>query len=227
MSKSIKWSFDDESIDFDDHVKTSIPFYEETHKLISFLSTFFIKDNGLVYEVGCSTGTLLSRINEYNQNDKVNYIGIEPSKKLYDIAKKKYNFKNLKFTNTTVQKHNFLEADLIISHFMLQFVNFDEWDQILEKLYNSLRVGGGFIFFEKNFFDNVQMDHIMSSVYNYDFKKSNRYSIKEIYDKSYSLRGVMKIQSESDTLKMLYKAKFKNVSCVFKWGQFTGFLCIK
>ena len=149
MGNTKKWSFDDESIDFENHVKTSIPFYEETHKLISFLSTFFIKENALVYEVGCSTGTLLSRIDNYNDNPKVNYIGIEPSKKLFEIAKNKYTKKNIKFKNTTVQNEKFHKADLIISHFMLQFVNFNEWDEILEKLYKSLKIGGGFVFLKK------------------------------------------------------------------------------
>ena len=98
---------------------------------------------------------------------------------------------------------------------------------VLEKIYNSIKLGGCFVFFEKNFFNTPEVDYIMSSVYNYDFKRSKNHQIEKIYEKAYSLRGVMKLHSENETLKLLKKFNYKNISSVFKWGQFTGYLCIK
>ena len=126
-----KWSFDNEDIDFDEHVNTSIPFYEETHKLISYLSTFFIKDHSIVYEIGCSTGTLLNRVNLYNNNSTVEYIGIEPSKKLTKIGLDKYGDK-IKIINSTVQKETLKKSDLVFCLFMLQFISVGERSSILK-----------------------------------------------------------------------------------------------
>ena len=222
-----KWSFEDKKINFDDHVKNSVPFYDETHKLISFLSTFFLNTGSLCYEIGCSTGTLIKRIEEYNKNNEIKYIGIEPSKKLISLARNKIKKKNIKFINKSIEDFNLNPSDLIISHFTLQFIDVDKREMVLEKIYNSIKLGGCFVFFEKNFFNTPEVDYIMSSVYNYDFKRSKNHQIEKIYEKAYSLRGVMKLHSENETLKLLKKFNYKNISSVFKWGQFTGYLCIK
>ena len=36
---------------FDDHVSKSVPLYREGHDLICDFSDYFVKDNGLVYEL--------------------------------------------------------------------------------------------------------------------------------------------------------------------------------
>ena len=48
-----------------------------------------------------------------------------------------------------------------------------------------------------------------------------------IYKKKFSLRGIMKLNSENETKKILNQMNFKEVATIFKWGQFTGHLCIK
>ena len=222
-----KWSFDSENLDFNDHIKNSVPFYDETHRLISFLSTFFIKDDAIVYEVGCSTGNLLERINDYNKLDSAQYIGIDSSKKLIKQAKNNIKYKNIKFINAEVEKFKFQKSNLIIAHFVFQFIERENQNKIFNSVYKSLKKNGAFIFFEKNHYDNSESDFMLSSVYNYDFKNFNKFSAEQIYKKKFSLRGIMRLNTEGSTKKNLKKLNFKEVSTIFKWGQFTGYLCIK
>ena len=109
----------------------------------------------------------------------------------------------------------------------MQFIDVEQRMNVLKKIYNSIKVGGGLIFFEKSYFDQPEIDNIISSIYNYDYKRSNSFGINNIFEKSYSLRGIMKLQSENETNNILKKFKFKSISSIFKWGQFTGYLCIK
>ncbi len=222
-----KWDFDSKDLDFNSHVKNSVPFYDETHRLISFLSTFFLKENSIVYEIGCSTGTLLDRVNHYNNLKSINYIGIEPAKRLVEQAKKNIKSKNISFVNSKVENFKFKKSDLIIAHFVMQFIEKESHLKIYNSIFKSLKPGGGFIFFEKSYFDNSETDFMLGSVYNYDFKKFNKFSAEDIYKKKFSLRGLMKLNTEKETKKILSQIEFKETAVIFKWGQFTGYLCIK
>ena len=222
-----KWDFDSKDLDFDKHVKNSVPFYDETHRLVSFLSTFFLKDNSLAYEIGCSTGKLLERVNQYNDISSIKYIGIEPAKRLVNQAKKNIKSKNVSIINSKVENFKFKKSDLIIAHFVLQFIEKEQHIKIFNSVYRSLKPGGAFIFFEKSYFDNSETDFMLGSVYNYDFKKFKKFSAEDIYKKKFSLRGLMKLSTEKETKKTLSQIDFKEVAIIFKWGQFTGYLCIK
>ena len=67
----------------------------------------------------------------------------------------------------------------------------------------------------------------MSSVYNYDYKKGNKFDSNQIISKSVSLRAIMNLNSKSESEKLLFEMPFHNISQIFQWGQFSGYLCIK
>ena len=57
------WSF--ESINhnnFEDHVNKSVPGYEAGHRYLTFLSDYFISNGSIIYDIGCSTGNLISML---------------------------------------------------------------------------------------------------------------------------------------------------------------------
>ena len=53
---------------FEKHVTKSVPFYDEGHKIICKLSSFFLVDKSVVYDLGCSTGKLTRDIYNYNKD---------------------------------------------------------------------------------------------------------------------------------------------------------------
>ena len=59
------WRFNKNvSINFDEHVKQSIPKYSFLQKNIARMCEYFIKKNCIVYDVGCSTGFVLEEAHE-------------------------------------------------------------------------------------------------------------------------------------------------------------------
>ncbi len=61
------WKFGGEaSKHFDEHVSKSVPLYNEGHQLICDMSDFFVKPDSVVYEVGCSTGSLTLKLAEHS-----------------------------------------------------------------------------------------------------------------------------------------------------------------
>ena len=43
---------------FQNHISRSIPFYTQGQELVTQVSDFFIKNDSICYELGCSTGAL-------------------------------------------------------------------------------------------------------------------------------------------------------------------------
>ena len=63
---------------FDEHVRQSIPLYDEGHDLVCHLSDFFIRDHSLCYELGSATGNLIGKLYQRHKSKKeVRFIGIE------------------------------------------------------------------------------------------------------------------------------------------------------
>ena len=123
------WNFKKISSKFDIHAKKSIPLYLEGHKIITDLSTFFLNDNSLCYDLGSSTGVLLNKIYKKNQMKKnLSLIGIDIS----------HSPTELKRNITFFYKHS---LDLLIGSRYLKGSKIINWPisrKILSKLSNTL-----------------------------------------------------------------------------------------
>ena len=68
-AKRADWSFEGEVADnFVDHVRKSVPGYDEGHEIICKLSDFFCRRTTTAYEIGVSTGQLLKKLAVYNEH---------------------------------------------------------------------------------------------------------------------------------------------------------------
>lgn len=222
------WEFDDKISDiFDNHVIQSVPSYEQIQNIVSHISDFFIEKNGVVYDLGCSTGETIQRINMRHFEKKINFIGIDNSKAMIDKAKEKNKFyDNIKFENNSISNYDFeSDTNLVISILTLQFLNIEQREQVIKNIYNSLSKGGAFLFVEKVYSSYSQTQDIYTQIY-HDYKEEHGLLPDDIRNKDKSLRGVLVPLSLEDNIKMLEKLNFK-VEVFFKYLNFTGFLAIK
>ena len=95
------WAFNKNvSKSFDTHVRQSIPFYDVFQKDIAKYSEWFLKDDSIVYDLGCSTGKTIKYISKLNINTKFEIYAIDNSKSMIAIAKKNLSkIKKKKFEN--------------------------------------------------------------------------------------------------------------------------------
>ncbi len=104
--KSKSWKFNKLTVsDFDNHVKKSVPFYHVSHDLTTQISSFFLRDQSVCYDLGSSTGTLLDKILKHNHDKKLKLIGIDESNSMVIKARKKFpkiNFKKKKIREIKV-----------------------------------------------------------------------------------------------------------------------------
>ena len=231
MKKKIsvnKWSFDNMPESYDSHLKRSIPLYQESQFFISKISSYFIKDQNINYEIGCANGTIIGSLaKEYKNFKKTKFVGIDLSKKLIIEAKKRYkNINNLNFQSSNASQYNFKKCNLAIIHYVLQFMTDEEKKVLIKKIYKQLIKSGAMIVFEKTLMADSYSQDIFSGIYN-DFKFDNEYSPEEVIKKSISLRSVMRSSTSKNNIELFKACGFKSIYNFFKWGPFEGYLCVK
>ena len=213
---------------FDVHIKKSVPHYEGMHDLIANLSDFFLKKNSLCYDLGSSTGTLINKISNRHQEKKIKFYGVEIEKNMISQAKKTINksLNKIFYVNNDLKKIKIKKNDMTISCYTIQFIEPKYRQTVINKIYKSLNWGGAFIIFEKIRASDPRFQDIFSQLY-LDFKLKNKFTEKEIINKSRSLKGVLEPFSEFGNLGLLKRAGFVDIVPIMQWVSFKGFLCIK
>jgi len=214
---------------FDLHVKQSLPFYDSIQKYISSLSEWFIKDNSIIYDLGCSTGETAKNIFEFNRKRKIkfNYVGLDNSPPMIKLANKKIKNKNIKFKVADINKVSFKKnSDLFICLLTFPFLKLDERRKLLKKIYKSLKIGGSLIFVDKIYSENPLVQDIFTQIL-FDSKLENKLTTTQILNKAKSLRGSMNLYQQPEIIQFCQEAGFKKNDIFFKWFNFVAVIAIK
>lgn len=216
---------------FESHIIKSIPFFNESHKLISKISTFFVTNNSIVYDFGCSTGLATRAVCDVNLNKVFSIYGIDLSKEMVVAAKKKSNkkkYKNIKikYIYEDALKLKMKKSDFVVACYFIQFIHPKKRQLIFDKIYKSLNFGGGLIFFEKTRGPDARFQDMFTQLYN-DYKSEVGFSEKEILNKSKAIRGYLEPFTEKENFNFLKRAGFKDYVTIFKYYSFQGYLAIK
>ena len=228
IAENANWSFaGNVSKTFDSHVSKSVPFYREGHDLIAKISDFFLNDDSICYDLGCSTGELVRTLVNRNKNKTVKFIAIDREDGMLEAARKKNKeLKNVVVVKSDLVDVDFEKADLIVSYYTMQFVKPKNRQIMFDRIFNALNWGGGFLLFEKVRAPDARFQDMMSAIYT-DYKLDNGYNSEEIIAKSRSLKGVLEPFSTQGNLDLLKRAGFVDIMTVMKFISFEGFLAIK
>ena len=230
FKNSSDWSFKGEVYkNFDSHISKSVPLYQETHDLYLRLSDFFLQEDGKIVDIGCSTGTFVSKVYDRHKNNhkKLSFVGIDNTIEMIKSCKKKYALKKrIQFLNKDINKYKFKKCCIITSFYTIQFVSPKKRQTLIDKIYKGLNWGGAFFFIEKIRGNDARFQDILSQVY-LEYKLSKGYTPTEIINKSKSLKGILEPFSTKGNEDLLKRAGFKDIITVMKYGCFEGFLAIK
>lgn len=215
---------------FDQHVQKSVPFYREGHDLILQISDYFITPQSLCYEIGCSTGALTRKLaTRHAYGTRFVGIDVEPrmieQAKLY-LADEMPEREGVSFQVDDAQLHPYEKSDFITAYYTIQFIAPRRRQDVFNALYESLNWGGALLLFEKVRGPDARFQDILNTLYT-DYKLAQGYKPDEIIAKTRSLKGVLEPFSTQGNLDLLARAGFKDVTSIFKYLCFEGFLCIK
>ena len=224
------WNFGgDTANSFDDHISKSVPGYDFGQSLIASYADFFINlTPKTIYDLGCSTGSLLEKIESRHFQKDIQYYGLDIIPEMIDVAKKRNYRKpeSLNFECKDLLNVELKEASIITSYYTLQFILPSVRQELVNKIYNSLTWGGAFFVFEKTRGFDARFQDMNTHVYN-EYKINQGYKPEEIFSKSRSLTGVLEPFSDRGNKDMFERAGFKDIEYIFTNICFKGWICIK
>ncbi len=223
-----QFEFNEEvAVVFDDMLERSVPFYKESQRITEFFALKWLKDGGVIYDLGCSTATLLINISK-KAPLHVEAVGLDNSEAMLNQARKKcdaYGAK-LEVVNADILEYDYKEATVFVSNYTLQFIRPLVREKLIKKIASSLKKDGVFIFSEKVISHHTKLNKDLIECY-YDFKKEQGYSEFEIGQKREALENVLVPYSEEENIKMAKECGFSHCEVVFRWANFATFIAIK
>lgn len=228
-TKNANWNFGGDIPDtFVDHIKQSVPLYEEGHELICQLSDYFCSNDSVCYELGVSTAELLKKLALHNQHKpSIRWVGIDVEDAMTEKARQHCSdIDNIEILNEDIRLYEYKKADMFVSYYCMQFVPPRDRQALFDRIYESLNWGGAFIMFDKVRGPDARFQDILTSLYN-DFKTRQGFSAEEILSKASSLKGVQEPFSTEGNMGLLQRAGFVDVMSIQKYVCFEGFLAIK
>jgi tRNA (cmo5U34)-methyltransferase len=215
---------------FDDMLERSVPFYKECQQMVVDLTLHFAQKDSSVYDLGCSTGTLLRHlVRTIPEKQKIRFVGLDNSEAMLKKAhgKLKGHLKRCELVEADLESDFELsDASVVIMNYTLQFLSPRRRAAMLKKIYQGLRPGGGLILIEKVQGESDGLNDLFVEQY-YTYKQSQGYSKLEIAKKREALEKVLIPLKPGKNRDLLTEAGFRQVDIFFKWFNFSGFLAVK
>ncbi|MEX0853632.1 MAG: methyltransferase domain-containing protein [Bauldia sp.] len=223
-----RWSFDLPPESFTEHVRKSIPLYDEGHDLVCRYSDYFVGTGSIVYDIGTSTGILANKLADWHAGKRdVRIVGIDVVPSMIEYCQSRYASQaNLQFVCADLVSHDFEPASLFTSYYVIQFVPTQVRQNLIDRIFQRLNWGGGFLMFEKVRAPDARFQDYATQIYA-DYKLEHGYDAQEIVAKTRSLKGVLEPFSSNANVEMLQRAGFKDIMTIQKWACFEGILAIK
>ena len=229
-TSNARWSFRGSVFkNFDTHINKSVPLYKECQELYVNFSDFFTMNKSKVIDIGCSTGSFLSAVflrHNHNKEKKIIFEGYDTVKEMISFAKKKCKKQKIKYKIQDALKVNYENSCIVSSFYTVQFITPKKRQILINRIYKGLNWGGAFFMVEKVRGPDARFQDYLNQFY-IDYKIAKNYSANEIISKGKSLKGVLEPFSSKGNLDMLKRAGFKDVTTIFKYACFEGFLAIK
>jgi len=197
----------EELSDFDSHIINSIPNYTGLLELIQAVAKDYIEKGSIVYDIGCSSGSLLNTFKDYGAE----LYGVD----VVDIRKYK-NFKFIRDTGTSALSAT-NKINVIFAIFVAQFMGLDK-NMFFVNLIKHINNGAVCFFAEKIILnDNKLNASIQKSLL---IHKRKSFTDTEILNKEEDLSGIMHPLTSSQ----LNNALLKHVSYTEIWQSY-NFKC--
>jgi tRNA (cmo5U34)-methyltransferase len=203
-------------------LKRSIPFYKENIDLILEFLEYYLDGDDILVDIGCSTGLFLDSVRAIFPD--IELVGIDSSLDMIEFAKKRGG--DIRYLVGDILDIEIPKSKAIVMNYTLQFIRPIRRDEVILKIYNSLKDGGVFILSEKVISDDPIFHKQAIDIY-YNFKKRNGYSEFEISQKREALENVLIPYTENENIELLRRNGFTSVEVIFKYLNFATYIARK
>jgi tRNA (cmo5U34)-methyltransferase len=210
-------------------LERSVPMYQECQSLAVHWCAQFAQANTCVYDLGCSTGTLLLKLAQsIDPKKEVSLIGVDNSPAMLEKSKKTLQESPIpyKLIESDLNKGISIQnASVVVMNYTLQFVLPEHRVKLLKNIFEGLLPGGSLVLIEKIKSEIPELDRTFIE-FHHQFKRDRGYSSLEISRKREALENVLIPRTVEENRDMIKEAGFSTVDLFFKWNNFAGFIAL-
>ncbi len=214
---------------FDDMLVRSVPMYAAVQDAVASIVCRLARSGTAVVDLGCSTGTTLSRVASRLSVTDVELVGVDRSEPMLEKARTRLADcgRDVRLLQQDLNACAALPvASVVIMNLTLQFVRPERREAVIRLIYESLCPGGALILVEKVTPDCSELHSLFTDIY-YDFKRENGYSELEIARKREALENVLVPYTPGENRTLLRQAGFDRMESFFRWFNFEGMVAVR
>lgn len=210
-------------------LERSVPMYQECQSLAVHWCTQFAQANTSVYDLGCSTGTLLLKLAQsIGKQKEITLFGIDNSQAMLEKSRKTLQESPIpcKLIEADLnQGLSIQNASVVVMNYTLQFVLPEHRVPLLKNIYDGLLPGGSLVLIEKIKSVVPDLDRTFIE-FHQQFKRDRGYSNLEISRKREALENVLIPWTVEENQALIKQSGFSTVDLFFKWNNFAGFIAL-
>lgn len=215
---------------FDDMLVRSVPFYEETQRMLAEMAADFAVPGTRLYDLGCSTGTSFVWLDPFIDK-KVTFVGLDSSVEMLKRAEAKLRSHRLRrryelHACDLNKPFTLRNASVVLMNLTLQFVRPLQRERVVTTIAQGLNKGGCLLLVEKLLSPNSTLNRTFIKYY-YDFKKRNGYTELEIAQKREALENILIPYHYDENRELLLRCGFRACEMFFRWYNFSGIIALK
>ena len=211
---------------FPEHVRASVPFYDEIQDLVAEAADWLVPAGGLVADLGAATGATAERIQRRHPDRGIRFALYDESQAMLDRARAvlaemscgdKAALHAARIQDPPL-KHT--DADLTLALFTLQFLPMQDRVSALRMARLCSSPTGALIIAEKTRPTDSRWAEISIDV-SHDWKAGHGVSDAAIRAKARALRGVLIPYPQEATIAMIKSAGWVAPEILFRWHAWT------
>lgn len=215
---------------FPDMIQRSVPGYETIIAMTGTLAERYLAPATRCYDLGCSLGaSLLSVRNAVGDRD-CELIGVDNSEAMVercrDLVASQPDGAPVSIHCADIAGFPLENASLVVLNFTLQFIQRDQRETLLQRIWDALHPGGILVLSEKVCFADEAHNQLMVELHHH-FKRAQGYSDLEISQKRAALEDVLVPETLDTHRQRLRRVGFSSVDVWFQCFNFASLIAIK
>ena len=215
---------------FPDMINRSVPGYTTIIAMIGTLAAEYAQPDSRCYDLGCSLGAASLSMRRSITATGCEIIGIDNSPAMVAGCQEVFAAEDGQVP-VTVQCEDILNstienASIVVMNFTLQFVQPEQRDALMQKIYTGLLPGGLLILSEKIRFEDAVLNDLFIEMH-HRFKEQQGYSRLEISRKRAALEKVLIPETIGEHERRIQATGFKSFDVWFQCFNFASMVAVK
>lgn len=215
---------------FPDMIRRSVPGYDTIIPLLGLFAERYAQASTNIYDLGCSLGAATLVMRRYIKQAGCTIIAVDNAQAMINqcrinLERETTNVK-VELQCADIRDITIQNASLVVISFTLQFIEPEQRQTLLNKIYQGLQPGGALVVADKIIFADAAQQQFEEAMH-LDFKRANGYSELEISQKRTALEKVLIPDTLEVNLQRLQQAGFSRGYPWFQCFNFAALCAIK